>query len=101
MSQTAASDSMWCLFAFHVNQTVKEQFAISAHIISSCVCSLYFAILKERLGQSKTRWPGTVQIKIGTSSVTKMRHVPILHLHLHNWHFFLPGITNTISNEHF
>jgi len=56
---------------------------------------------KLQLRQSQTRWPGTVQIKIGTSSVTKMRHVPTLHLHLRNWHFFLPGITNIISNEHF
>jgi len=56
---------------------------------------------KEQLRKSKTWWPGTVQIKIGTSSVTKMRHVPNLHLHLHNWHFFLPGITNITSNEHF
>ena len=76
-------------------------FATSAHISSSCMCSLYFAMPKEQLRQSKTWWPGTVQTEIGTSSVTKMRHVPTLHLHLHNWHFFLPGITSITSNEHF
>jgi hypothetical protein len=89
------------VFYISCEPSSQGTFIISAHILSSCMYSLYFAMPKEQLRQSKTWWSGTVQIKIGTSSVTKMRHVPTRHLHLHDWHFFLPGITNITSNEHF